>query len=121
MSDRDPRLVSAEEILRAIGGPRDVTSNVNMLHPLEVQLPRTYLEHVMRESLATLRAGAADDPATVRAIQQRIDFLGWLAGQPELVEIALYPAADDGLDDLEDLEDLVDDEDEDFQGGRPPF
>ena len=107
-----------DRILKA----RDTSGNVNMLHPLEVFLDRAYLSDVVRTSLTSFYerdvTNETDDQrkAVESAMQQRVDFLGWLTGQPEQVYLAVYPADDDGLDDIEDLTELLADED-----GPMPF
>lgn len=78
---------------------------VSMLHPIELNLDRDTLLAEVEQSLAEIRRNRSEvqeDDATKRigAIveQQRVDFIGWLHTQPELVFIALYPAAEDGFD-----------------------
>ena len=117
--ERHLRLLSDADLDKIIKS-RDTSGNVNMLHPLEVFLDRTYLTDVIRTSLAAMRTrdarheGPEEASAVQAAMQQRIDFLSWLSGQPTQVYMALYPADDDGLDDIDDLTELLSDDSKDL-------
>lgn len=117
--ERHLRLLSDSELEKIIKS-RDTSGNVNMLHPLEVFLDKTYLTEVARTSLASLQTRDTTDEtpdqtrAVMAAMQQRIDFLSWLSAQPQQVYMALYPADDDGLEDIDDLNDLLTDESQDL-------
>lgn len=109
---RKHELVSNEDLKRLVES-REGSGFVSMLHPLELFMPREQLEDLTRRSLADIRSsrdfGAETDEQRVeanRSIQQRVDFLSWLAHAPDKVYMSLYPADIDGLDDLEDLDDL---------------
>lgn len=112
---RHLRLVTNEDLKRLIES-RESGGFVTMLHPLELFMSRALLIELTRESMERIRTQAPNEQApneqlaVQRALQQRVDFLGWLAGQPEQVYMALYPAEMDGLDDLDELLDLPTDE-----------
>jgi hypothetical protein len=111
-----PRLMTNEELARVLAS-RDGAGFTTMLHPLELFMPRELLESLTQTSLEAVRMRPLDKETDIErraaetAIQQRIDFLGWLQGQPDNIYMALYPADMDGLDELGDLEDLLGDED----------
>jgi hypothetical protein len=111
---RDQRLrLSTNDELQKLVESRETSGYVTMLHPLELFMARDLLEAITRESLDAIRSKRKADEtpaerlAVERAIQQRVDFLSWLVGQPEQIYMAMYPAELDGLDDLEDLQDLL--------------
>lgn len=114
-SDRRPlRLVTNEE-LHSLIQSRNSSGFVNMLHPMELDVPRDALDTWTRRSLEQLRndeqtiKNPAERATIRRAIQQRIDFLAWLQVQEEdEIHMAIYPADMDGLDDLEDLDEVID-------------
>lgn len=106
--------ISDAELDRILNLDR-ANGNVNMLRPMEIALSRDLLTEHVRTDLERLRALPTDPDATVqerrlrlRAIQQRLDFLAWLNGQPELVEVAIYPSSELGLTE-DDLADLIED------------
>ena len=109
---RHIRLVSNEE-LRELIQSRTSNGFVNMLHPLELDIPREVLDQWTRTSLQALRdelSRAADSARAEieRGIQQRVDFLAWLQTQEQdQVFMAIYPADLDGLDDLDDLDEVI--------------
>ena len=109
---RHIRLVSNEE-LRELIQSRTSNGFVNMLHPLELDIPRDVLDQWTRTSLQALRdelSRAADSARAEieRGIQQRVDFLAWLQTQEQdQVFMAIYPADMDGLDDLDDLDEVI--------------
>jgi hypothetical protein len=109
---RHIRLVSNEE-LRELIQSRTSNGFVNMLHPLELDIPREVLDQWTRTSLQALRdelPRAADSARAEieRGIQQRVDFLAWLQTQEQdQVFMAIYPADLDGLDDLDDLDEVI--------------
>lgn len=111
---RHLRLVTNADLQKLIESRDNASGFVTMLHPLEMFMTRDLLESLTRDSLAALRHNrpttetAPERIATDRAIQQRVDFLAWLTGQPEQIYMALYPAELDGLDELEDLPELQD-------------
>lgn len=112
---RHLRLVTNDE-LRDLIQSRNSNGFVNMLHPLELYIPREVLNALTRDSLQALRtqtlpnATDAEKAQIERGIQQRVDFISWLQGQgDEHIYMAIYPAALDGLDDLEELEEIIDD------------
>jgi hypothetical protein len=125
----DPDLPSDEEIRRLVES-RKGTSLASMLEPLQMDVDRDLLERIVRDSFNAIRARptstGADLTGNVEPVevgeQQYIDFLGWLQAQPQLVRIALYPAANDGLDEIEELLELDPTEDEDGKAeGNLPF
>jgi hypothetical protein len=109
---RHLRLVTNEE-LRDLIQSRTSNGFVNMLHPLELDIPRDVLDQWTRTSLQALRdelSRAADSARAEieRGIQQRVDFLAWLQTQEQdQVFMAIYPADMDGLDDLDDLDEVI--------------
>lgn len=113
MSDDSPqkrhlRLVTNADLKKLIES-REGSGFVTMLHPLELFIPRDTLIELTRRSLDALRVNrkpneTADERVAVeRGIQQRVDFLAWLATQTDEIYTAVYPADMDGLDELEDL------------------
>lgn len=102
--------------LDAILNRNRVNGSVSMLRPLEIYVPRDGLLELVRTSLLTMQAARKRDEesptqakAADRAVQQRIDFLAWLQGQPEQVYLAMYPVSLDGLTDDDVLDVLEDD------------
>lgn len=82
---------------------------VSMLNPLEVYVPKRWLQHACRRSLHHMQQRLlSENPTTAQryaaqvGIQQRIDLLAWLHNHPEdHVYISMYPTDLDGTDDLE--------------------
>jgi len=113
--ERKLRLVTNDELAAILSG-RETTGFTTMLHPLELFMARDMLEALTKQSLDAVRSQRQSDEtkeqrvAAERSIQQRIDFLAWLQGQPENIYMAIYPADMDGLDELEDLQDLLEDD-----------
>jgi hypothetical protein len=111
------KLVTNEDLKKILESRSNASGFVTMLHPLELFMSREQLESLTRESLEAIKTNrptteTADERlASDRAIQQRVDFLSWLTGQPEQVYMALYPAEMDGLDELDDMADLIEDPD----------
>jgi len=129
----DPHLPTSEEI-RRIAESRRSSGFASMLWPLSVDVDRDLLEQLVRQSLERLEAGTGwalaqdDDEAQDGAgappetrLQQHIDFLAWLQGEPEAVAIALYPAAHDGLDEVAELLELGPDDEDGWEDGELPF
>ncbi len=116
----DPRRPLSHEDVQRLMDSRDSAGFVNMLHPLEVVMPRDMIEALVRASMRDLQTTSppTDNAEAMREharqVQQRIDFLAWLPQQPTHLTIALYPADDDGLADLEDLQLDMDDSDQDL-------
>jgi hypothetical protein len=110
--------LSTNDELQELVQSRETSGFVTMLHPLELFMSGDFLETITRESLEAIRSKRKSDEtpterlAAERAIQQRVDFLSWLVGQPEQIYMAMYPAELDGLDDLEDLQDLLEMDDD---------
>lgn len=108
---------------------RGTARSVNMLHPMEIHVARDRVAALVRESLQLMQEGkfrsANETPeqkqAYMDAMQQRVDFLGWLQSQDELVYLAVYPADQDGLDEIElgDLADLPNADDSSPDGPLP--
>lgn len=101
-----------DDELRRIFEHTAPSGSVSMLRPLEVFLPRTWLMELCRDSLRRMKETrepsaetALQQKAAQRALQQRIDFLAWLQRQDyDEIYMALYPVAEDGLeDDWDDL------------------
>lgn len=104
---------SDDELGRIFGGG-NVRGKVSMLRPMEVPISTAFLQDLCREALARHRRHSppTDEKKRLdhqRAIQQCIDFAAWLQSQSDAeIQMAIYPANEDGLDD-EDLEELLDD------------
>jgi hypothetical protein len=100
-----------EDLQRLIES-RTTSGYVSMLHPLEIDMARDELERLTRASMDEIRSRPVG-PVETELLQQRIDFLGWLAAQPDQVRMAVYPAdLIDDMDDLEDIQELLDDGDQ---------
>lgn len=103
-----------DDELQRILGEDNIRGTVSMIRPLELFLETKFLQNLCRESLNRLREEPPPtDPQKrrlyYRAVQQRIDFAAWLQAQrDEEIYMALYPVAEDGLDD-DDLDDLLED------------
>ena len=116
------RLPTSAEI-RALIESRGAAKSISMLHPLSiavsveatVEFISVALQHL--PSGESLRGLSNEERLILEQVRQSgTDFLGYLHSRPNsTMQLALYPADEDGLDEIElgDIADIPDDVDED--------